>query len=340
MTVLNLSVLVFIAFLAAAGLFLTLAKASARRPPLEAWLVALSAVGTSSALLWILSELGWLLNRTPALIHAGFAAVVLVWTVLRHGTAHPGSASAPSTAGRWTVAIPLSGMLLSLPAIWDGIVIAPPVVDLVQTSVIGAAWLMFGRRAEARRAPSAGAAPPPARRPTPGLRADAVAESPGAPRVFICYRRDDSADVTGRIYDRLAEHFGREQVFKDVDSIPLGVDFRTHLAAVVGACDIVIAVIGNRWLAAGSEGQRRLGDDDFVRIELEAALQRQIPVVPVLVGGARLPSAGDVPASLAALVYRQGLAVRPDPDFHRDVDRLIHGLEHGRRTVSSPRAPA
>jgi hypothetical protein len=168
------------------------------------------------------------------------------------------------------------------------------------------------------------AAHPPAQpQPTP----DRLEPAPAPSKIFICYRREDSADVTGRIYDRLVERFGREQVFKDVDSIPLGLDFRTHLQEMVGACDVVIAVIGERWLSGGREGGRRLDDaKDFVRIELEAALQRNIPVVPVLVGGAQMPSSSDVPSTLVPLVYRHGMAVRPDPDFHHDVDRLIRGL--------------
>ena len=145
--------------------------------------------------------------------------------------------------------------------------------------------------------------------------------------VFISYRRQDSADVTGRIYDRLVQHFGRERVFKDVDSIPLGVDFREHLASVVGRCDLVVAVIGPQWLQVQGASGRRLDDGgDFVRIEIESALARNIPVVPVLVGGAAMPAAEDLPPSLAALSFRNGLAVRPDPDFHRDMDRLIAGL--------------
>ena len=148
-------------------------------------------------------------------------------------------------------------------------------------------------------------------------------------RIFVSYRRADSADVTGRIYDRLVQRFGKEQVFKDVDSIPLGVDFREHLGGVVGRCNILLAVMGDQWLGPpGSGAPRRLDDSkDFVRIEIEAALQRDIPVIPILVRGAEVPQESDLPISLAALSYRNGIAVRPDPDFHRDMDRLIAGLE-------------
>ena len=107
--------------------------------------------------------------------------------------------------------------------------------------------------------------------------------------IFISYRRQDSGDVTGRIYDRLVQQFGREAIFKDVDSIPLGVDFRISLGDAVGQCNLLLAVIGRRWLSIQNEsGARRLDDPrDFVRIEIEAALQRDIPVIPLLVQGSR-----------------------------------------------------
>lgn len=146
--------------------------------------------------------------------------------------------------------------------------------------------------------------------------------------IFISYRRQDSADATGRIYDRLLQSFDRKQVFKDVDSIPLGVDFRAHLGDVVGRCSLLLAIIGPQWLNVNGPNGRRLDDaGDFVRIEIEAALARNIPVIPLLVGGAELPSERELPPSLAAITFRNGIAVRPDPDFHRDMDRLISGLD-------------
>jgi hypothetical protein len=152
-------------------------------------------------------------------------------------------------------------------------------------------------------------------------------DSDKAPGIFISYRRDDTSDVTGRIYDRLIQHFGKESVFKDVDSIPLGIDFRQHLGDSVGRCDVLLTIIGRQW-SAGEVGKRRLDDvRDFVRIELEAALRRGIPVVPVLVQGSSLPSGADLPETLQSLVYRNGMPVRPDPDFHQDMDKLIRGIE-------------
>ncbi len=156
--------------------------------------------------------------------------------------------------------------------------------------------------------------------------------------IFISYRRSDSPDATGRIYDRLVAEFGKAQVFKDVDSIPLGRDFRGHLNDIVGNCGVMLAIVGPHWTQARNPaGQRRLEDpDDFVRIELETALARDIPVVPVLVGHAQIPVAADLPGSLASLVFRQSIEVRPDPDFHNDATRLVTAL----RAILDPAAAA
>jgi hypothetical protein len=110
-----------------------------------------------------------------------------------------------------------------------------------------------------------------------------------AKEIFMSYRRDDSADVAGRIYDRLADKFGRDNVFKDVDSIPLGVNFKTHIEAVVQQCVVELVVIGQDWLdIMDAEGNRRLDDPrDFVRLEIESALARNIPIIPLLVMGHR-----------------------------------------------------
>jgi Sulfatase-modifying factor enzyme 1 len=114
-----------------------------------------------------------------------------------------------------------------------------------------------------------------------------------------------------------------------VDSIPLGVDFRIYLDEQVAKCEVFLAVIGRDWMQSlGSTGRTRLDNPgDYVRIEIESALKRQIPVVPVLVGGALIPRAEQLPVSIQELSYRNGIAVRVDPDFHRDMDRLIDQLK-------------
>ncbi len=158
------------------------------------------------------------------------------------------------------------------------------------------------------------------------------------PKIFVCHRREDTADVTGRIFDRLVMDYGGQQILKDLDSIPLGVDFREYLGRMVGECDVFLAVIGPRWLNAEG-GTSRLEDArDFVRIEIESALAREIPIVPLFVGGASMPSEEDVPESIRSFVYRNGVPVRPDPDFHRDMDRVIAGLDGYGRPAPPPPA--
>ncbi|MEQ1848286.1 MAG: TIR domain-containing protein, partial [Nitrospira sp.] len=157
-------------------------------------------------------------------------------------------------------------------------------------------------------------------------------------KILISYRREDSADVTGRIDDRLVQQFGRQAVFVDVDSIPFGVDFRKHLDAQVAKCDVFLAVIGPDWMGPkDSQGKTRLEDPrDFVRIEIESALTRQIPVIPILVRGASIPPAEQLPQSMQDLPYRHGLPVRSGPDFHNDMNRLIAYLTQQIRGLSEP----
>lgn len=152
---------------------------------------------------------------------------------------------------------------------------------------------------------------------------------PAAGSIFISYRRDDSADITGRIYDRLVQRFSRDIIFKDVDSIPLGIDFRQHLENALSQCRVLVAVIGERWVGIEAQaGKRRIDDPrDHLRLELEIALARNIPVIPILVRQASIPSEEQLPRPLQSLAYRNGIHVRPDPDFHGDVDRLIKGIE-------------
>lgn len=112
------------------------------------------------------------------------------------------------------------------------------------------------------------------------------------PKIFISYRRDDSQDISDRIFEKLDAHFGKGNVFMDIDTIPFGVDFRKHISDAVGRCDFILAIIGKNWLDARhrggpKQGHRRLDDPtDFVRIELQTGLERDIDVIPVLVGGA------------------------------------------------------
>ena len=126
------------------------------------------------------------------------------------------------------------------------------------------------------------------------------------PSIFLSYRRSDSSDITGRIYDRLSGHFGPEILFRDVQSIPLGIDFRTHIEKELSGCRVLVAVIGPTWLTVkDAKGNRRLHQPgDWVRLEIATALERDIPVIPLLVRDAALPKVGDLPECLQPLAYR------------------------------------
>jgi TIR domain-containing protein len=147
-------------------------------------------------------------------------------------------------------------------------------------------------------------------------------------KLFINYRRDDTGHAAGRLYDRLIAHFGEDQVFIDIDQIEPGEDFVEVINRKVGACDIALVAIGPNWLRPiDASGKRRLDDEeDFVRMEIVAALQRNIRVVPVLVGGARMPGRQDLPEALASLSRRNAIELS-ETRFHADVNRLIEAIE-------------
>jgi hypothetical protein len=149
-----------------------------------------------------------------------------------------------------------------------------------------------------------------------------------AGRIFISYRRQDTAYPAGWLYDRLANQYGGEQVFKDVDSIELGDDFVQVITRAVGSCDVLLALIGEQWLTITDEhGRQRLHDpDDFVRLEVETALMRDVRVIPILVDGARMPRADELPPGLVPLGRRQALELSPHR-FEYDTSRLLKVLD-------------
>jgi hypothetical protein len=156
-------------------------------------------------------------------------------------------------------------------------------------------------------------------------------------KIFISYRRSDSPDVTGRIFDYLRQNFSRDDVFRDLDSLPPGADFRAVITEAVQACDVVIVIIGAGWLKAkNKKGALRLSDpNDFVRLEIEGALARKIPIIPVLVGGTKIPAAETLPSSIQPLAFRQAIVVRSDPDFRNDVGQLVRALQRVTTTNTS-----
>ena len=151
---------------------------------------------------------------------------------------------------------------------------------------------------------------------------------PAADRIFISYRREETAYAAGWLFDRLAERFGPDQIFKDVDSIELGEDFVREINRAVGSTDVLLALIGDRWLTVtDDDGVRRLDhSEDFVRIEIEAALSRDVRVIPILIDGATMPREAELPPSLAPLARRQALELDP-ARFQSDTSRLLAAIE-------------
>jgi hypothetical protein len=147
------------------------------------------------------------------------------------------------------------------------------------------------------------------------------------PKISISYRRTDS-DVTGRIFDRLVRQYGKDSVFRDIDNIPLGLDFRKVVNDALRNTDVLIAIVGPNWRGARKRGSARINDDnDLVRIEVETALQRDIPVIPALVGGALMPNAAELPDSLRDFSFRNAANIDSGRNFDTDVERLMRSMD-------------
>lgn len=145
-------------------------------------------------------------------------------------------------------------------------------------------------------------------------------------RLFLSYRRDDSAGFAGRLADAMEAEFGAGSVFRDVDDIRPGEDFIHAIESHLQQVGVVLVMIGPRWLDAGADGRRRLDDaNDFVRQEIQAALESGKPLIPLLVGGASMPAEADLPAAIAGLSRRQAV-VLTDGNWRGDVERLVASL--------------
>ncbi len=146
--------------------------------------------------------------------------------------------------------------------------------------------------------------------------------------IFISYRRDDARHAAGRLADELSLAFGADAVFRDVEGIELGLDFADSLEAALARCSVMLVLIGRQWLdiADAKDGKRRLDNpNDWIRQEIATALARKVRVVPLLLEGARLPDASELPKDLRPLVRRQALELA-DVSWRGDVQRLIDML--------------
>jgi hypothetical protein len=148
------------------------------------------------------------------------------------------------------------------------------------------------------------------------------------PKIVISYRREDTASVAGRIYDRLCDRYGRDAIFRDIDAIPLGADFREHLEQMLNDADVLICIIGGRWLGRSRRGPSRISEPgDYIRLEVERALQRNIPIIPVLIDKTKIPTGADLPESVHGLLFRQAITINQLQDFDVHTKRLIDGLD-------------
>ena len=134
--------------------------------------------------------------------------------------------------------------------------------------------------------------------------------------IAISYRREDSLPITGRVYDHLEARFGKRNVFMDFASIRPGLDFRQQIKETIERSKIVLAMIGPNWTGEGKGGFRRIDDpEDFVRLEIEYALKRGIPIIPVSINNTPMPEAENLPSEIQPLTFRHALPLDGGLDF-------------------------
>ena len=150
--------------------------------------------------------------------------------------------------------------------------------------------------------------------------------------IFLCYRREDTGGWVRSLDEKLSGAYGRTRIFRDVDSVPIGIHFPDHIKRIISSCRVVLVLIGKNWLEAKNEkGQRRLDDpNDWVRIEIGIALSQNAWIVPVLIDGTRMPEPHKLPEALAQLPYLQAIELR-DTRWNDDVEYLLSKLEQDSR---------
>jgi hypothetical protein len=147
------------------------------------------------------------------------------------------------------------------------------------------------------------------------------------PRITISYRRDDSGVITGRIFDRLAAHYGRESVFRDIDNIPPGADFRKHIDQVLDDSDIVLAIVGPKWVGPRANQSRLANAADPVRVEIETVLRKDKPLIPVLVQRASMPRVEQLPETMHDFAFRNAVDIDAGRDFDHHMTGLIRAMD-------------
>ena len=151
--------------------------------------------------------------------------------------------------------------------------------------------------------------------------------------VFLSYRREESAHVAGRIYDHLEREFGAGHVFFDVEGIPIGGDFRAHIRTALIESRALVVVIGQRWAARFRQSARwfswrAVRTVDYMRIEIELALDHNVRIIPLLVDGAHMPSAGQIPDKISQICFYQAAPIRAGLDFRSDMARVLDAIKN------------
>jgi TIR domain len=160
-------------------------------------------------------------------------------------------------------------------------------------------------------------------------------DGPSRGRIFLAYRRQEASAVAGRLYDRLVDRFG-PTTFMDISSIEIGQDFVDAIKQSIASSQVMLVLIGNEWNAlVDDEGRRHLDDPrDWIRLELEAAFEHDLHIIPVLIDGAAVPRRQDLPESLKGLANLQAMEIQLHRDrFKRDVEFLIGTLESYLKTA-------
>lgn len=149
-------------------------------------------------------------------------------------------------------------------------------------------------------------------------------------RAFLSYRRADAEHVAGRLYDRMVAALGKENVFFDIDTISYGADFSDHIRQHVRQSDVVLALIGKDWMGSVANHPPRIFDEaDWVRKEIEIALEEKKRILPVTIGEAHMPTSSDLPESIRSLCRFNAAPLSSGRDFHIHADRIVAAIREG-----------
>ncbi len=163
-------------------------------------------------------------------------------------------------------------------------------------------------------------------------RSDVIVASPmvpkiSSPKIILSYRRSDSAGIAGRLFDRLRNRFGKDSVYMDIDSIPYGTNFRTHIAEALQDCRVLLAIVGPNWIGRRLWFKARIFDrNDPIRVEIETALRQKLPIIPVLLDQAEIPAASRLPADLQEFSDLNAAPLDSGRDFDQHAEKLMKSV--------------